>query len=136
MATTTYSAKQVYISYGTHTIHGLAEDSFVTIDPNTEGITKKVGCDGEVARAIIPDKTYKVRIVLLQTSASNLYLQTQYHADRESGDGIQALSIRDVKGNVLFQADAWITRSASITYGREVASREWNFDTAEAADPF
>ncbi len=52
----TYNPKQIVVSVGTQIITGFADDSFVTIEASGEGITKKVGCDGEIVRAISPDK--------------------------------------------------------------------------------
>ena len=69
----TYNPKEVTVSCGSHIVEGFADDSFITIEFNGDGITKKVGCDGEIARAVSPDDTAKVKIVLLQTSDSNAY---------------------------------------------------------------
>ena len=57
----TYNPKEVVISAGPHIVTGIADDSFVTIEANGDGITKKVGCDGEIVRAVSPDGTYKVK---------------------------------------------------------------------------
>ena len=73
----TYNPKEVVISAGPHIVTGIADDSFVTIEANGDGITKKVGCDGEIVRAVSPDGTYKVKIALLQTSDSNTYFSHQ-----------------------------------------------------------
>lgn len=64
----TYNPKEVVVACGTHIVSGYADDSFISIEPNGDGITKKVGCDGEIARSISPDNTYKVKITLLQNS--------------------------------------------------------------------
>lgn len=135
-AVTTYNCKDVHITFGGEAVYGYAEDSFVTIEPNTDGITKKVGCDGEVARAIMPDRTYKVRIVLMQTSPWNEKLQEAYYTDRETGDGIKDLAIEAPNGMPYFQAPAWVVRSTSYGYGKDVGNREWQFDTASAQATF
>ena len=66
----TYNPKEITISLGTHIVTGYGEDSFVTIEANTDGITKKVGCDGEVVRSISPDHTYNISLTLLMTTGS------------------------------------------------------------------
>ena len=71
----TYNPKQVTCALGTHIVTGYAEDSFISVDPNGDGITKKVGCDGEIVRSVSPDDTYVVKLSLLQTSATNKFLQ-------------------------------------------------------------
>ena len=54
----TYNSRQVIITLGTHAVSGLADDSFVTIEEKGEGVLSKTGCDGEIARAIDPNKQY------------------------------------------------------------------------------
>ena len=48
----TYNPKEVIVTCGTHIVTGYADDSFISIEPNGDGITKKTGCDGEIARSI------------------------------------------------------------------------------------
>ena len=66
----TYNPKEVTIALGNHIVVGYADDSFITIDPNGDGVTKKVGCDGEIVRSISPDDTYIVKLTVLQNSIS------------------------------------------------------------------
>ena len=61
----TYNPKQVAMAVGSHIVTGFADDSFITIESNGDGVSKKVGCDGEVVRAINPDGAYKVKLSLL-----------------------------------------------------------------------
>ena len=51
----TYDPKKVLIACGTHSVTGLADDAFVSVEPAGEGVTRKVGCDGEIVRSISPD---------------------------------------------------------------------------------
>ena len=53
----TYNPKEVTMAFGSHIVSGYADDSFITIDPAGDGVTKKVGCDGEIVRSISPDDT-------------------------------------------------------------------------------
>lgn len=129
----TYSAKEVLIALGSHAVTGYADDSFVTIEPNGDGIMKKVGCDGEVARAISPDGTYKVKVALLQTSPTNSFLQEKYELDRKTGDGTFPVLIKDLKGGMIFSADcAWIVKPPSRAFGKDTNNREWEIDTGDA----
>ena len=48
----TYNPKEVTVSCGSHIVEGFADDSFITIEFNGDGITKKVGCDGEIFRPV------------------------------------------------------------------------------------
>ena len=129
----TYNPKEVVVSAGPHIVTGYADDSFITIEPNGDGITKKVGCDGEIARAVSPDGTYKVKMSLLQTSDSNSFFSQKVDQDRETGDGMFPLLIKDLKGGLLFSTEAaWCTKKAPVTRGKETNNREWEIDTGDA----
>lgn len=129
----TYNPKEVTIACGSHIVTGFADDSFVSIEPNGDGITKKIGCDGEIARAVSPDNTYKVKISLLQTSESNSYFSNMFDVDRETGEGIFPILIKDLKGDLVFSTDAaWVLKRSSVTRGKETNNREWEIDTGDA----
>lgn len=128
----TYNPKEVVVSAGTHIVTGFADDSFITIEANGDGITKKVGCDGEIARAVSPDGTAKVKIALLQTSDSNSYFSQKVDEDRETGDGMFPLLIKDLKGGLVFSTEAaWCTKKASATRGKDTNNREWEIETGD-----
>lgn len=129
----TYNPKQIVISVGTQIITGFADDSFVTIEASGEGITKKVGCDGEIVRAISPDNTYKVKLSLLQTSECNSYLSQLVDYDRETGEGLVPVTIKDLKGGLVFSTEAaWVIKKSSVTRGKADNNREWELDTGDA----
>ena len=126
----TYNPKEVVMSFGTHIPTGYADDSFITIDPNGDGITKKVGCDGEIARSIGPDDTFIIKVAFLQTSDTNSFLQERYNQDQKTGDGMFPLLIKDLKGGMVFSTDAaWVAKPASRGYGKESSNREWEIHT-------
>lgn len=128
----TYDPKKVLIACGTHSVTGLADDAFVSVEPAGEGVTKKVGCDGEIVRSISPDKTSTVKITLLQTSDSNSFLQQMYNQDQQNGDGIFPLMIQDLMGGVLFSAEeAWVAKQSTFARGKEDTNREWEIHTGQ-----
>ena len=129
----TYNPKEVVIACGSHIVTGIADDSFVTIEANGDGITKKVGCDGEIGRAVSPDNTYKVKISLLQTSDSNAFFSNMVDVDRDTGNGIFPILIKDLKGGQVFSTEAaWVTKKAPFARGKETNNREWEIDTGDA----
>ena len=133
MGVKTYNPKEIICSLGSHIVSGFADDSFITIDPNSDGVTKKVGCDGEVVRSISPDDTYIVKISLLQTSETNSYLQSCVARDKKSGDGMFPIVIKDLKGGLVFSTDAaWAKGTTSRGYGKEAGNREWELHTGSA----
>lgn len=129
----TYNPKEVVVACGTHIVSGYADDSFINIEPNGDGITKKVGCDGEVARSISPDNTYKVKITLLQNSDSNSFFSNIADYDRATGNGLFPVLIKDLRGGLLFATEAaWVIKKSPATRGKETNNREWEIDTASA----
>ena len=126
----TYNPKEITIALGNHIVTGIADDSFVTIDPNGDGVTKKVGCDGEVVRSISPDDTFIVKLSVFQTSETNSFLQQKVALDRKTGNGMFPILIKDLKGGMVFSTDAaWPIRPASRGYGKEAGTREWELHT-------
>ena len=129
----TYNPKEVVVACGTHIVSGYADDSFISIEPNGDGITKKVGCDGEIARSISPDNTYKVKITLLQNSDSNSFFSNIADYDRATGNGLFPVHIKDLRGGLLFATEAaWVIKKSPATRGKETNNREWEIDTASA----
>lgn len=129
----TYNPKEVTIACGSHIVTGIADDSFVSIEANGDGITKKIGCDGEIVRAVSPDNTYKVKISLLQTSDSNAYFSNMFDVDRENGEGLFPVLIKDLKGGLVFSTEAaWVIKRSSVTRGKDTNNREWEIDTGDA----
>lgn len=129
----TYNPKEVTIACGNHIVTGIADDSFVSIEANGDGITKKIGCDGEIARAVSPDNTYKVKISLLQTSDSNTFFSNMFDVDRETGEGLFPVLIKDLKGGLVFSTEAaWVIKRSAVTRGKDTNNREWEIDTGDA----
>lgn len=129
----TYNPKEVTVSCGSHIVAGFADDSFITIEFNGDGVSKKVGCDGEIVRAISPDDTAKVKVVLLQTSGSNAYFSRKVEQDRDTGDGMFPILIKDLKGGEVFSTEAaWVVKKSVWSRGKDSNNREWELDTGSA----
>lgn len=129
----TYNPKQVTIALGSHIVSGYADDSFINIESNSDGVTKMVGCDGEVVRSISPDETFTVSLSVLQQTATNSFLQKKLDEDRKTGDGMFPILIKDLKGGMVFSAEsAWVVKPAARGYGKESSNREWEIHTGAA----
>ena len=130
MSVKTYNPKQVTVALGNHIVTGYADDSFITIDPNGDGITKKVGYDGEILRSVSPDDTYVIKLAVLQTSDTNSFLQERLAQDIKNGDGMFPILIKDLKGGLVFSSEnAWPAKPASRGFGKESTNREWEIHT-------
>lgn len=129
----TYDPKKVIVTIGAHICSGWDEDSQITVEPNGEGITKKVGADGEVTRSMDPDDTYNIKLVFDQMSESNKYLTNLRKLDKATGAGVVPILITDLRGGTLFHAaQAWITKDPSRVWGKASGNREWEIHTGSA----
>lgn len=128
----TYNAKQIKVALGNHVVTGVAEDSFVQIEPNGDGTTMKVGCYGEVNRAITVNNSFNVKLSLLQNSPTNQFLRDRYKKDQEDGTGWFPILIKDLMGNEKFSgACAWVVNQAAWGRGKEPTNMEWDLAVAD-----
>ena len=131
----TYDPKKIIIIFGARQLTGMSEDSIVSIAPNGDGLQTYVGADGDVARSLDPDATYEVTVSLNTTSNSNDYLSNVYNYDRETGNGIAPLLIKDLAGTTLFSApEAWVSNMPEASRGLTVDTQEWVFHTGQVED--
>ena len=131
----TYDPKKIIIIFGARQLTGMSEDSIVSIAPNGDGLQTYVGADGDVARSLDPDATYEVTVSLNTTSNSNEYLSNMYNYDRETGNGIAPLLIKDLAGTTLFSApEAWGSNMPEASRGLTVDTQEWVFHTGQVED--
>jgi hypothetical protein len=130
----TYDPKKVIITIGGVPIGGYADGTFIQIDPNGDTWTKKVGADGEVARALSNDNTHTIQITLMQTSLSNAYLRTIMNADKLTGLGMLPLSFTDLNTmEVHFWPQAWVSTTPSIGRAKETTDMQWTIHTGQEA---
>jgi hypothetical protein len=129
----TYDPKKILMSCGPHPVTGYSDGTFVNIAPVGDGVTSKTGCDGEKVRSLDPDNSYTVTLTLLQNSPTIAWAQKQYMLDKETGDGMFPILIKDMKGGMIFSAEhAWIVNSPEREFGREVSDREIVIETGAA----
>jgi hypothetical protein len=132
--TRTYDPDKVIVTFGGVPIGGYAEGTFISVKANSDLYTKKVGADGEIARGRKHNNTHNVTLTLMQTSASNTYLQTIENMDRLANMGIRPLVITDLSGGSLHSwPQAWINKDPDADYGDDVGSRAWAFETGHSA---
>ena len=131
----TYDPKKIIIIFGVRRLTGMSEDSIVSIKPQGDGLQTYVGADGDVARSLDPDATYEVTVSLNTTSNSNDYLSNMFNYDRETGNGIAPLLIKDLAGTTLFSApEAWVSNMPEASRGLTVDTQEWVFHTGQVED--
>lgn len=122
----TYSPDRIKIIVGAVALTGVADGTFVTIEPMGDGTVSEAGAYGEVARAMSLDTRYTIGVTLQQTSRSNDVLSGLYQLDRVSGgDGAVPVTITDLRGTSLFVGTCWVTKLATATYSKGLEAKEW-----------
>jgi len=132
VAVKTYSPKDVTVIVAGTQISGFAEDTFVTVERDSDAFTKIVGADGEVSRSASADLSGTITITLLGTSSSNDILSALALADQISLSGEFPVLIKDELGTTLHTApSAWIQKAATKEYAAEVGENEWILQCSE-----
>ena len=133
MSVKTYNSKRVIIVFGGVPLSGYADGTFLTITPNAERYTKKVGADGEVGRSKSNNNTHEVTLTLLSSSPSNTVLSSFITIDKVTDLGALPLQVIDLSGTtVFFWLQAWLRQPADVEFGKEITERAWTFDTGQA----
>lgn len=135
MAVRTYDPKSIIITIGAATLTGYADDSFVQIEEQGDGVAATVGANGEVARSLSPDRTCRITVTLQQTSPGNDILSALAESDRLTGNGLFPLAIADLRGStVLEDSNSWVVKKANTTFGKTAGNREWTLQTSNDVD--
>ncbi len=129
---TTYNPRKVTCALGRHIASGFADDSFITIEPASDGTSYVIGADGEMARSVDPSRVYTLKLSLLQASVTNKYLQKMYDKDKKDGSGTFHINIHDILGKEKFVGSvAWVAKQASWSRGKTQNNREWELVVGE-----
>lgn len=132
MSVKNYDPKKVSVIVGSQPVTGFADGSFCKVARNEDGFSLLVGADGESTRAKNNNKSGKVTVTLLASSASNDYLSQLQLADELSGNATVGLLIKDNQGRSLYTAaTAWVTKQPEADFGKDAGTREWVLETDE-----
>lgn len=127
--TKTYNAGKVSIEVDGKTMQGLAKDTFVRVEWDTQLWAKLVSADGFPSRSKSNDLSGKITITLNQTSESNAVLQEIQVEDYESDDNIVSVIIKDNSGETeIVIAEGWVVSQPSSEFGSEEKTRDWVFE--------
>lgn len=130
MTVANYRAEEVTVAFAGIPITGFAAGSFVNAVRNNDSWNLTVGSGGEGARSSSGDRSGRITITLLATSASNAALSAQAALDEASGDGIGPVLVKDLSGaDVITAETAWIVKPADQEKSNEISNREWILET-------
>jgi len=112
---------------------GFAEGEFCTIE-SQEGFTTKRGALGDVTRSKTFNGEAKVKLRIMQKSASNAPLSALYQLDvnAPNGAGVGPFLVRDRAGATVHAASkCWISKMPNGAFGAEDIPREWEISVAD-----
>ena len=124
----TYFPDKITVIWGPIIFAGWAKGSFVKVGkPEVKQVSSTQGADGHVARAVRGHQPLRpVSCTLLQTSDTNLLLMAQVELDRKTGLAVYPLTIKDLAGTTLYEADqAWIAERPEGEFAQDATNREW-----------
>ena len=127
---TSYSPKDVNVSFNGIALTGFAPDSFIRIRRNSEVVMETVGAQGELSLTKNADKTGEVEVELMQTSESNIALSALLFTTEFVSDLIPVgeIVITDPSGsNLTLAHNAYIKAAPEIDLGNDQNTRVWKF---------
>jgi len=132
MAVQQYDPKNVSVIVGGKILSGFGDGTLILVERNEQMWNLKVGVDGEGTRAKSNNKSGKVTVTLMQSSASNDDLSAFTISDEQSNTGAVPLLIRDNLGTTLVTAlTAWVQKFANVEDAKEVSVRTWVLESDE-----
>lgn len=125
-----YDPASVTVVFAGKILDGYADGTFVSIERNSDSWALKVGADGKGTRVRTNDRSGKVTLTLMQSSAANDILSGLASADELTGKAAAPLLVRDGSGRtVAAAATAWIVKPAPAEFSKEASTRAWVFET-------
>lgn len=134
MLTGSYDPSQVIVTVGGIILSGFSDGDFITVRPDEDMYFKRVGGQGEVARARNANRSGQFEFKLLQSSEANALLSALVATDDllNSGLAVVPISVMDGSGKSLAAAtQCWCVKSPEMVLGKEVSERVWVFDAAD-----
>ena len=130
MTVATYQPTSVTVAFSGVPITGFAPDTFISAERNNDSWNLTVGSGGDATRAKSGDRSGRVTLTLLASSASNAALSALVAADERAGTSVAPLLIKDLSGlDVITAGTAWIVRPATMEKSNSESNREWIFES-------
>lgn len=130
MTISTYQPDFVTVAFQGVPITGFAPGSFINAVRNNDSWNISVGSGGDATRAKSGDRSGRVTLTLLGSSASNAALSAIAALDERLGSGVGALLVKDLSGaDVIVAGTAWIVKPPDLEKSNEETNREWIFET-------
>lgn len=125
-----WDPQKFFMTVGGITIVEYSASTFIKADFNEDQYTLEVGADGRACRIRNANESGTYEFTLLKSSPSNDLLAALAILDRQSGQGIVAVFVKD--GNGAAQAhsqNAWVRRQPALERGKELGDVTWVLET-------
>lgn len=133
-----YDFAEVQVIIGGLRIGGFGDDGGVSIEPQSDLASMKMGADGEVTVSKLPQPFWIATITLMETSLSNTVLEGLLVAQRALPAGfILPFALLDGEtGESLLSGQCIFLAWPTIGKEREAGTREWKLGIPKAAAVF
>ena len=132
MAFRNYDPAQVVVTFKGIDVVGYMDGTFVTADRTEDGFETTVGAGGDVTRVRSRNRSGLVTVSLKAEAPVNDELSAVAEADELDGSGVGTLTVSDLNGTTLLEAEsAWIQKIPLVEYADTASGREWVFSCAE-----
>lgn len=112
---------------------GYMDGEFVTAEYDEDAVTEHVGSDGEVTVVLNANKKATVTVVLTLGSESNQLLSVLVPDADLNYLPVGNLKFADLNGTSYIKGpEAWIRKTAPVSYSNQVTGRSWVFGVAKA----
>jgi len=118
------------MSVGANTIVEYAAGTFIKASFDEDQYSLEIGADGRGCRIRNANEAGKFEITLLKSSPSNDLLSAQAILDRQTGQGVVPIQVKDGNGAAVASAqNAWIVKMADLERGKELGEVTWTIQT-------
>lgn len=130
-----YDPGSVVLTFGSITIGGYADGTFVTISREADGYSDEAGARGDVVRTRSRDKRATVTITLQAASPTNDLLSALAVLDEQTPapfNTTKALELREIGGSTIAGGpEAWVQKVPDIERGKDAGTVEWKIRVAD-----
>lgn len=126
MSLKSYNLKNVVCSFGPVVFSGYAEDDAITLTPESEIFTSKVGADGQTTRSRSNNDNYKATVRFMATSGARLSLQEQTLRNAALSQVTYPFQLTSPDtGETYSSSQAYVEKLPDAAFGREASEREY-----------
>jgi structural protein KPP10_ORF10 len=118
------------IVVGANVIQEFAAGTFIKAEHNEDQYSLEIGADGRGARIRNANESGTYEITLLKSSPSNDLLAALAILDRQTGQGVVPVQVKDGNGAAVANSqNAWVRKQPGLERGKELGDVTWVLET-------